>query len=43
MFNKTSQIRTRSPPEESIVTLVFGSKLYLYRKLILLNMIHKLI
>ena len=29
--------------EESLVTLVFGSKLYLYRKLIVLNMIHKLI
>ena len=29
--------------EESLVALVFGSKLYLYRKLIVLNMIHKLI
>lgn len=31
------------PSEESLVALVFGSKLYLYRKLIVLNMIYKLI
>lgn len=34
MFYKTGQIRTKSPPEESLVALVFGSKLYLYRKLL---------